>query len=140
MTPWQSVRHAPFPSRRPPPRSCVHLAGTPSCLVDAYAYTSSTSTHAYEYGCGYGYVSIYASTALPWARGTGTYHMHFPRGAISHVLETPITDPQDAARVLSVDRTCKEVHRTSMSESILAFTVRERVRREVPTTGGRGDA
>jgi hypothetical protein len=66
--------------------------------------------------------------------------MHLPRGAVSHVLETPITDPQDAARVLSVDRTCKEVHRTSMSESIFAFTVRERVRREVPTAGGRGDA
>jgi hypothetical protein len=76
---------------------------------------------------------------LPWARGTGTYHMHLPRGAISHVLETPITDPQDAAHVLSVDRACKEVHRTSMSESILAFTIRERVRREVPTAGEEGE-
>jgi hypothetical protein len=63
--------------------------------------------------------------------------MHLPRGAVSHVLETPITDPQDAAHVVSVDRTCKEVHRTSMSDSVLAFTVRERVRREVPAAGGR---
>ena len=78
-------------------------------------------------------------TRVPWERVTGTHHMHLPRGAVSHVLETPIANPQDAAHVLAVDRTCKEVHRTSMSDCVFAFTVRERVRREVPVAGGGGE-
>ena len=59
--------------------------------------------------------------------------MDLPRRAISHVLETPITNPQDTACVLAVDRSGKQVHRASMSDSILAISIREGVRREIPT-------
>ena len=66
-------------------------------------------------------------------RKTGTHHVYLPRRAIGHVLETPITHPQDATRILAADRASEEVHRASVSDSILAFSVRQWIRREVPT-------
>lgn len=62
--------------------------------------------------------------------------MYLPRRAVSHVLEAPITHPQDATRILAIDRASEEIHRTSMPDNVLAFSVRQWVRREIPA--GRG--
>ena len=67
---------------------------------------------------------------------TGTHHMYFPRRAIGHVLETPIANPQDVARILTIDSASEEVHRASMPNNILTIAVREWVRRKVPVGGG----
>jgi hypothetical protein len=63
--------------------------------------------------------------------------MYLPRRAVGHVFKTPVAHPQDAARVLAIDRACEEVHRASMSDDIFAVPVRERIWREVPVAGGR---
>ena len=65
--------------------------------------------------------------------------MYLPRRAVGHVLEAPIAHPQNATHVLAVDRTCEEVHRTSMSDSVLAIPIREWVRGEVPVAEGRDE-
>lgn len=65
--------------------------------------------------------------------------MHLPRRTIGHVLKTPVTHPEDAARVFSVDRTCEEVHRASMSNDVFTVPVREWVRGEVPAGTSRED-
>jgi hypothetical protein len=119
---------APFPSRRPPPKSCAHLAGTLSYRVGAYAYTSSESMHTR---------GASTSPPRPGQEESETHRVYLPRCAIGHVLEAPIAHPQDAARIIAVDRAREEIHRTSVSESILAFSVRERVGREVPRAEGR---
>ena len=69
-------------------------------------------------------------------RRTGTYHVYLPRRAVGHVLEAPITHPQDTTRIVAVDRASKKVHRAAMSDSVLAFSVRQWVRGEVPASRG----
>jgi hypothetical protein len=62
--------------------------------------------------------------------------MYLPRRAVGHILEAPIAHPQDAARILTVDRASEEVHRAPMPDNILALAIRQWVRGEVPA--GRG--
>ena len=54
--------------------------------------------------------------------------MYLPRRAVGHVFKTPVAHPQDAARVLAIDRACEKVHRASMSDDIFAVPVREWIR------------